>query len=261
MSGAAIDQVKVAPSPRHGVGVTVLHDVERGSDLGLLWYDYHYHLDDCNAPRDKLRPFRGIVNNGLTYKEERTTPKAAAAECTQVLDCMGISFDDSCDSEPQVCEEDSEREVAFHDQILSIDAAEKGRQTLSKPQRQVVYFPLGCHWLSFPRSDDRTAEQATACWPLYVNHACNASVELSIQDLAENFVVPGVPWAHCVRAVRAVAATDLKRGDEVTVNYEQLPSYMMRFVPGQPSCAEAQAEAEVDAGVEAEAEVEAEVEA
>jgi hypothetical protein len=58
--------------------------------------------------------------------------------------------------------------------------------------------------------------------------------------MPEEYIVPGMPWSKCVRQGIAVALNDIREGDEIFLNYELFPQYMMRHVVGVPSCEEQQ---------------------
>ena len=58
--------------------------------------------------------------------------------------------------------------------------------------------------------------------------------------MPEEYIVPGMPWSKCVRQGIAVALNDIREGDEISLNYELLPQYMMRKMDDVPSCEELQ---------------------
>jgi len=69
-----------------------------------------------------------------------------------------------------------------------------------------------------------------------VNHACQASLGVLFEDMDLSFVIPGMPWVSCVRSATAIAVRDIGEGEELTLNYELFPPYMMRKVDGVASC-------------------------
>ena len=71
----------------------------------------------------------------------------------------------------------------------------------------------------------------------WINHACNASLDVAFETMDTNFVLPGMPWAACVRSAYAIAARDIRKGEELTANYESFPPYMMRSITGVAACA------------------------
>ena len=236
----------VGPSQIHGRGVMASKAVAKGTELGLHWYDYLFQQSSCNAQPDALSPRRGYVPDGGTLFSKTMTVEAAQSECAGLPECLGITFDlgegGTCVAGADRAADSSGSDncageifIEFKDKATVIEYARW--RSFVKASRHMTYYPFSCNAPMYPEGEERaeiSSEQAMACWPRWVNHACRPNTAIAFHPVEA--VVPLMPWARCVREVRAVALRDLEAGEEMTLNYETLPLYMLREVPGVAPC-------------------------
>ena len=241
---ADLSLFRLASSEVHGRGIFISRDVKKGERLGMAWYDFFHTEEECRVPPNQLRGARGgYISNGGTTKLVSDMPLSAAlAYCQASSECKGLTFPQSGNfsclgsSETGECSEAVVVDVEFKNHTNFVEYP--GWTTFLKPARQVSYWPLGCNQ-QYPVGDDRLnmpQERALGCWPRWVNHLCDANAHVEFSDMPSDFVIPGLPWSKCVRAVTAVASRDITAGSEVTHNYEVLPSYIVNSVPGVDAC-------------------------
>ena len=245
----------IGDSVIHGRGVLVTKDVSAGDDLGLLWFDFYRLSSYCSSSQStsdlvRLTGSRGFIPDGGSLRYADMTVAEALETCREWSECHGFTFRDPAIG--GVCSsagDGSDGKIECSDAIVeSLEFKDKGAViedqswiSFARPSREVAFHPLGCNAPFYPDGvrirAQITSANARSCWPRWVNHACNATVDISFHDLiGDANSIPCLPWAHCVRAVRAVALRDLKAGEEITLNYELLPKYMQREVAGVLPC-------------------------
>ena len=245
----------VRPSTIHGHGTFPSASVPKGSDLGLAWFDFFFTQQECDEPSNGfLKPKRGYIPDGGSIKFSKMTIADARTECSAWSECSGITFQDSASmSEGEVlapvcsvasnelgsCLPDVAVDIEFKDKSTVVE--DPTWQSFVKPGRSMTFHPLGCNNPLYPATgEDRLAhippEFSLVCWSRWINHACNATAGVVFHDLPQGETVPFLPWGHCARSVRVVALEDLGPHDEISLNYELLPSYMQRTIPGVAAC-------------------------
>lgn len=238
---------RLGKSDIHGRGVIVSRDVRKGERLGTVWYDFFHSEEECRVPPNQLRGAqRGYLSNGGTVKHVSEMPLSTAiAYCQASNECKGLTFPQAGNFSSCLLGSAVQGECSDAPVVLDVEFKNHtnfveypGWTSFLKPARQVSYWPLGCNQ-QYPVGDDRLnmpEEHALGCWPRWVNHLCDANAHVVFADMPPDFVIPGLPWSKCVRAVTAVASRDIPSGSEITHNYEALPSYLVNNVPGVDAC-------------------------
>ena len=246
----------VRPSSIHGHGTFPAASVPKGADLGLAWFDFFFTQQECDDPSNGfLKSKRGYIPDGGGIKFSKMTIADARAECSAWSECSGITFRDSASTSEgetlaPVCVVASKDELGscLPDVAVDIEFKDKSTviedptwQSFVKPGRSMTFHPLGCNNPLYPATgEDRLAhippEFSLVCWSRWINHACNATARVIFHDLPPGDTIPALPWGHCARSVRVVSLEALGPYDEITLNYEILPSYMQRSVHGVAAC-------------------------
>jgi hypothetical protein len=239
----------IGVSKIHGRGVFLSRDIKKGEKIGLGWHDFYFTDEACNAASTLSMEKRGYISDGGTIKVATMTLEEALSECNSITNCMGITYQNN--PEKISCLDGINLQCKTGVEIFNIDfknhntfAEDKEWRSYIKPSRHVAFHPLSCNGDLYPNGEDRVKisnENALACWPRWVNHECNASVTYTFQynepgSTESDSIIPGIPWAVCSRAVHLVALRDLRKDEEVTLNYELNPSYLLRYVDGVENC-------------------------
>lgn len=246
--------LSIGPSQIHGRGVFAAKNIAQGERLGLAWFDFYMTDAACRAENSSyLQPTkRGYISDGGTLKIETMTVEAGIEQCSKWDKCKGITFQDPiensvCPTSPTTddnadigqCRANEVRVIEFKDK--SQFGEDRNWQSFVKPgMRYVTFIPHTCMSNFYPEGGrDRAAisdENALSCWIRWVNHGCEPSVDIVFENMSEDFALPGMPWSRCVRSVTVFALRNIIQGEELTLNYEPFPSYMMRSVEGVAPC-------------------------
>ena len=163
------------------------------------------------------------------------TVREALDKCEKMAKCEGITFQDEerLFLDP-LADPTHEVSVEFKDKVQF--GADDGWQSFLKhvSSKDATYYPLGCNsaFLVNPPPKELDVEKMLPCWPRYFNHHCDPNTETVPVPVPEGFVIPGVPWKRVLNAYQLRAVRDLAAHEEITLNYETLPSYMLRKIEG-----------------------------
>lgn len=241
--GEDLSLFNISRSSIHGRGVMLTRSVRKGAPIGILHYEVEEVMNDYFYP--SLGGYwhaRGYITDGGALANERMSVRDAFKRCNDMEKCQGITFRD-----PEKQFEDPRGEipditvdVEFKDKVtFGIDDKNSWQSFLKHCEHlSAVYFPLGCSSAYLPNPPPASLDPRLIipCWPRYINHSCHPSAVAVKVPMPEEFVIPGLPWKKVTGAYQVVTANDIDEGGEISLNYEVLPSYMMRRVNGVDEC-------------------------
>ena len=242
--GASSEHLSISESSIHGRGVILTRPVKKDSKIGILYYEEEVSgVEFTPSIIEGYWHARGYITDGGKIESQTMTVREALARCNELPKCQGITFEDR-EKEFVNPEEISDEEVEIEFKDKAAFGADEDWQSFiqhtDKLNLGAIYFPLGCSsfFLPNPPPASLDPERMLPCWPRYVNHSCTPTTTVVKEPVEEGFVLPGIEWRKILFALQVVALEDLNAGDEITLNYELLPDYMLQRVDGVDACAE-----------------------
>lgn len=233
----------ITESSIHGRGVTVTRPLAKDTPIGVLFYEVAEEMEDYVTPSvEGYWHARGFITDGGSISSQRMSVRDALIQCNEMKKCEGITFKDEQQlfSDPNSEIPTTIVEVEFKDKTHFGTDPENSWQSYLKQSDGLtgMHFPLGCSSIHLPNPlpSSLDPELMLPCWPRYVNHSCQPTAVLVKVPVPDGFILPGLPWKNIRCAYQAVALGDLNVGDEITLNYEVLPNYMLRRVEGVQEC-------------------------
>ena len=224
-----LESFHVDNSTLHGRGVLASRPLAKGRLHFLQFFEV---LEETALPQsrlhllldsDKLSFKQGFIPEGSDLATKHNVPvEVALAECSADTNCVGVTFQPPNDGKPPafVVYKGKGNVVSHSDWHSYIK-----RSKASSP----VYYPLGCnsHLLSLDQKDSSPSRGLAACGARLVNHHCEPSCEMAVEQMGADFAIPGMPWTKgLVRARYLHALRELQKGEELTVDYNQIPFVM-----------------------------------
>lgn len=235
----------ISSSSIHGRGVFLTRPAAKDTSIGILYYEVEEEMDEYLSPslEEGFWHARGFITDGGKLDKRRMSVGEALIRCKGMAKCRGITFTDpeKLFSDPHGDLPSDKVDVEFKDKVrFGVDPENSWQSFIQHPDDNLaaVYFPLGCSSCLLPNPPPASLDPKLMlpCWPRYINHSCEPNTEVVKVSLEDGFVLPGVPWKKVVGAYRAVLLRDMDSEEELTLNYEELPSYMMRRVDGVEDC-------------------------
>ena len=241
-----LSQLSIAKSAIHGKGVLINRPLKKGESVGILYYEYLEEMDHLTATVevDGFWHARGYISDGGMIAKQHLSVKDALLRCKEMHECQGITFQDPqrLFENPQSSLPTTEVIIEFKDKSHFSKDTENSWQSYLKEHNDsnasALYFPLGCGVAYLPNPPPAALDNhlMLPCWPRYVNHSCQPTAKVVKVPVQKGFAVPGIPWTKISGAYQVLLLKDLAERDEITLNYELLPSYMMRRVEGVQKC-------------------------
>lgn len=238
--------MSIAASSIHGKGVLINRSLKKDESVGILYYESLEEMDHLTATVD-VEGFwhaRGYITDGGMIEKHKLSVKDALLRCKEMQECQGITFQDPqrLFENPESALSTTEVIVEFKDKSHFSQDNENSWQSYLKEHNSsnasALWFPLGCGASYLPNPPPAALDNnlMLPCWPRYVNHSCQPTAKAVKVPVQKGFALPGIPWTKISGAYQVVLLKDLAEGDEITLNYELLPSYMMRRVDGVDKC-------------------------
>ncbi|KAL3802155.1 hypothetical protein ACHAWO_007795 [Cyclotella atomus] len=234
--------LEIKSSSIHGRGVVLTRPVKQDSSVGVLYYEVVGDNEDRVQIEEGYWHARGYITDGGMIDRRHMSVKDAITRCDELPDCQGITFEDpdglfsnAHSKLPSILVD-----VEFKDKNHFGTDPQDSWQSFLKQQENLdaLYFPLGCSSSFLPNPPPSSLDPILMlpCWPRYNNHSCDPTAKVVKVPVEDSFALPGVPWKRVVGAYQVVLLKDLDEGEEITLNYEALPNYMLRRVEGVEKC-------------------------
>jgi hypothetical protein len=216
--------IHIGPSTIHGRGVIATKNIPAGRISFLNYFALGPIVNYSNIQWG-LTHGKGYIPEGSDIKiMGNTRPVDAANECNQLEKCIGFTFsgifNDSNDFKGTMILKGKGNVIEF-----------EGWHSFTKASKSFdqVYFPVPCGPMLTAADRDRASDKnVIACAARLVNHNCNATCESVMEDVGNDFVIPGLPWSggREIKAMYLHAKRDLVAGDELSLDYNTIPYVM-----------------------------------